>query len=340
MIKKSKVAIFSDLHLGVHGNSEDWHKIALDWANWISSDMKSNGIKDILFLGDFFDNRSEISVQTMHVASQILDILEQFNIIMIVGNHDAFYKNRSDVHSLGLLNGYKNITVVDKNLTISEFGKQLLFVPWNNELSNGTFDYIFGHFEIQSFKMNNFKVCDKGLEVMDFLASKTDTVFSGHFHRRDHKKYNEGIIHYVGNTFPMDFSDEGNIKGYYILDIENGKLEFVQNTLSPRYKRVILSLIKSYKESDVIGNIVKLIVDLDVDEKQLEKFKYYILKFNPYKLSVEYNTSSVTINNSDEIDSIDLVKLFEEFIVQLNLEEDQQTRVNNLISDFYDKSKI
>ena len=35
-----------------------------------------------------------------------------------------------------------------------------------------------------------------------------------------------------------------------------------------------------------------------------------------------------------------MIKLFEEFIVQLNLEEDQQTRVNNLISDFYDKSKI
>jgi len=29
-IKKSKVAIFSDLHLGVHSNSSEWHKYAIN----------------------------------------------------------------------------------------------------------------------------------------------------------------------------------------------------------------------------------------------------------------------------------------------------------------------
>lgn len=338
MIKKSKSAVFSDLHLGIHNNSEDWHNIALNWADWITADMKKRGIVDVLFLGDFFDNRSEISVQTMHVASEILDKFKDFNIIMVVGNHDAYYKNRSDVHSLGLVNGYKNITVVDKNLTFSAFGKDLLFVPWNNELADGKFDYIFGHFEIQSFKMNNYKVCDKGLQVMDFLASKTDRVFSGHFHRRDDKKYNEGSIYYVGNTFPMDFGDTDNIKGYYILDIESGKLAFVENTISPKFKKLTLSALKSYTKEDVEGNIVKLIIDLEVDDSKLDKFKTYLGKFNPLKLIVEHNTTSTTINNVEEIDSIDLVAMFDEFIKQLTLPEDQQTRVENLIKELYQTS--
>jgi len=339
MLKKSKVAIFSDLHLGIHNNSEDWHQIAYDWADWIVMDLNDRKIKDIFFLGDFFDNRSEISVQTLHVASIIQDKLAEFNKIFIVGNHDAFYKHRSDVHSLGLMNGYKNITIVDKNLTFEEYGKTFLFVPWNNELPDGKFDYIFGHFEIQSFKMNNFKVCDKGLQPIDFLASRTDTVFSGHFHRRSTGKYNEGSIHYVGNTFPMDFADVDNVKGYDILDVETGELEFVENPVSPRFKKVLLSKIKSLKKEDIENNFLKLIVDLPVKEVQLEKFKTYLYKFQPYRLIIEHNTSSNTIDDIEEIDSINILEMFEEFIEQMKLEREQCGRIEKIIQDLYDKNR-
>lgn len=340
MIKKSKVAIFSDLHLGIYGNSESWHRVALEWAKWIAKELNQKKIKDILFLGDFFHNRSEISVQTIHVASQILDMLSEFNIIMIVGNHDAFYKNRSDIHSLALLNGHKNLTIVDKNLTISEFDKELLFVPWNSELSDGKFDYIFGHFEIQNFKMNNFKVCDHGMSSMDFLASRTDTVFSGHFHHRNTKKYNEGSIHYVGNTFSMDFADAGNIKGYYILDIEDGELEFFENTVSPKFKKITFSKIKEYVKEDFVNNVVKLIVDMDATEKQVEKVQTYISKFKPFQFNTEYNTTSKTVEDVETIDSIDLVESMEEFLTQLKLEDDKQKRIDKIMKGLYEKNKI
>ena len=340
MLKQSNVAIFSDLHLGVHGNSEEWHTIAIDWANWISKDLLDRGIKDILFLGDFFDNRSEISVQTMHVASEILNKFKEFNIIMIVGNHDAFYKNRSDVHSLGLLNGYDNITIVDKNVILNEFENTLLFVPWNNELPDGKFDYIFGHFEIQSFKMNNFKVCDKGLQVMDFLATKTDRVFSGHFHRRDEKKFNDGTINYVGNTFPMDFADAENPKGYYVLELTDGSIEFFENPVSPRFKKLSLSQIKKYDTSGFEGNIVKLIVDMEFDDNKLDKIKAYIWKFSPHNLLVEHNVGKLTINDTEEIDSIHLETMFEEFITQLSLEQEQEKRVQTIISSIYEKNNL
>jgi len=338
MLKKSKVALFSDLHLGIRGNSEEWHKIALDWADWIVADLSSKNIRDIFFLGDFFDNRSEISVQTLHVASEILDKFKDFNMIMIVGNHDAFYKNRSDVHSLGLMNGHKNITIVHKNLTIDEFGKKMLFVPWNNELGGYTFDYIFGHFEIQSFKMNNYKVCDKGMSVNELLNA-TKTVFSGHFHKRDSKSYNSGSIHYIGNTFPMDFSDVDDAKGYHILDIETGGLTFIENTVSPKFKKIVLSNIKQVKKEDIEGNIVKLVVDLEVDDKQLDKFKVYLGKFSPKHLSVEHNTTTHTIDNVEEIDSINIEEMFDEFIGQLELDEDKNTRVEKIISELYEKGK-
>ena len=90
-IKKNKVAIFSDLHLGVHSNSSEWHKYAIEWANWFREECRDKGIKDLIFCGDWHHNRSEISVNTLQVSADILDMFEEFNLIAITGNHDIYY---------------------------------------------------------------------------------------------------------------------------------------------------------------------------------------------------------------------------------------------------------
>ena len=336
---KPKAAIFSDLHLGIYGNSEQWHKVALEWVSWIVKDLNSKKIKDIFFLGDFFHNRSEISVQTLHVADLILQKLRNFNVVFIVGNHDAFYKNRSDVHSMGIVNGYENFTLIDSPKIIQAFGKDLLFVPWNCELPDGKFDYVFGHFEIQTFKMNNYKVCDHGLDIMDFLASRTSNVFSGHFHHRNTKKYNEGMINYVGNTFPMDFSDLDNVKGYHTLDVESGELEFFENPITPRFKKIPASQIKSYKAKDIENNIVKLVIDLEMSEKNVEKFQLYISKFKPWQFTTEYATTSKVVNDIEEIDCVDIADVFDEYIKELKFEQEKNKRIESIITTLYERNK-
>lgn len=339
MISKPKVAIFSDLHLGIYGNSYEWHKIALFWANWMSKELKKKKIKDIFFLGDFFHNRSEISVQTIHVAAEVLSKFDDFNIIMIIGNHDAYYKNRADVHSLAFLKGFKNITIVDEPLKFSAYGKTLEFSPWNSELDDDTADYLFGHFEIQSFKMNNFKVCDHGLTPSD-LIKKSKNIFSGHFHNRNQKQYSDGSIYYVGNTFPMDFADVDNQKGYYILDVETDDLEFFPNTVSPKYKKFLASKLKEVKQEDVKTNIVKLVFDLQVTEAQAEKLKAHISKWSPYQFTVEYAVTSKTNEVTEDIETFDMTKMFDEFIGQLKLETEKEKRVKNIIEELHEKNNL
>ena len=39
-ISKPRVAIFSDLHLGVHSNSSNWHNYAVEWAHWCKDECK------------------------------------------------------------------------------------------------------------------------------------------------------------------------------------------------------------------------------------------------------------------------------------------------------------
>jgi DNA repair exonuclease SbcCD nuclease subunit len=339
MIKKTKVAIFTDLHLGIYGNSEKWHETALNWADWIVSDLTTKKIRDIFFLGDFFDNRSEINVQTIHVAAQIIEKFKSFNMFMIVGNHDAYYKNRSDIHSLGMVRGHENITLVDKNLEFTAFDKNFLLVPWNNDIPDSKFDYVFGHFEIQTFKMNNYTVCTHGLTPMDLFKTKATSIFSGHFHNRNSKKYKEGSIHYVGSCFPMDFSDVGNIKGYHLLDVEDGSIEFIENTVSPIFTKLFLSTLKTINKDTVTNNIVKLVVDIDIDEKKLEKLEAALGKLGPWQFTVDHNTVTATLEDVENIDSIDIKVMFDEFYEQLGLKDDQLERVKNINSELFEKNK-
>lgn len=341
MIKKPQVALFTDLHLGIYGNSPDWHNIAREWADWIVNELKSKNIRDILFLGDWFHNRSEISVHTLDVAAEILNKFRDFNIFMIVGNHDAYYKNRSDVHSLRIFQGYDNVVIVDRILDIDAYGKKLTFVPWNADISEiDKADYIFGHFEIQSFKMNNFKVCDHGWHVSDFLKSKTDTVFSGHFHNRNSSKYKEGSIHYIGNTFPMDFSDAENIKGYHLLDIKTGKLDFYENTISPRFKKIKLSNVRNIKPEDVERNVIKLVVDKELDDDKLDRIKTYLFGMNPFRLEVEYDLLSAKIDSKEEVESGEITQMFTDFIGQMGFDEDKLERVQKIVTALYEKNSL
>ena len=333
----SKVALFSDLHLGIYGNSQEWHKVALNWADWIVKDLKKRGIKECWFLGDFFHNRSEISVQTVHVATEIMDKFKDHDMIMIVGNHDAYYKNRADIHSLGLMKGHKNIKIVDTNYETIRDSKKCLFVPWNSELPDKEYDYIFGHFEIQSFKMNNFKVCDHGLSPMDLLEKRTSKVFSGHFHNRNSKTYKEGDIYYIGNTFPMDFSDEANEKGYHILDLVNDELTFIKNPVSPKYIKVYFSKIDKYEEDDIKNNIIKVVFDEEISLDESEKIKLRLMKWHPFQTFTEFSFSSDKLGEVEQIDSFELSEMFDEFID--DLKPKRKKNIKTIIEELYGKHK-
>ena len=100
----SEICVISDLHIGVHQSSHIWHKIVVDFAEWLKIQLHQQGIRDIVIAGDCWHDRNEVSVLTMHIATQFFKILGEFNIIILVGNHDAYYKDRADVNSIDIFN--------------------------------------------------------------------------------------------------------------------------------------------------------------------------------------------------------------------------------------------
>jgi len=330
-IKKSKVAIFSDLHLGVHSNSSEWHKYAIEWANWFREECRDKGIKDIIFCGDWHHNRSEISVNTLQVSADILDMFEEFNLIAITGNHDIYYKHRTDVNSLSIFKNRKNVTILEQYQTLEAFDRKLSFCPWNTPTSViEKSDVIFGHFEIQSFKMNAFKVCEEGVKVKDLLH-KSPLVISGHFHTRHEKQFGAGTILYVGNPFQMDFGDAGNRKGYHILDIDTLEYEFFENNVSPCYEKITLS--ELVEEGDITpivknkinNNIVKLKVDKNISQEDMDILTLVFNKLQPEQFLVDYdiNFNRILDNREDieDLSGVDVEQAIEEFIGTMDLSD-------------------
>lgn len=324
-----KYAVFSDLHLGVHVNSPTWHDISLEWAKWISDDLAEKDIKNIIFCGDFFHSRSEITVNTLHHASVLLELFNDFNITMIAGNHDSFYKHNSTINSIKIFNGHKNITVIDKPLETTICGKTVFYSPWGTDIKDiSESDVIFGHFEIESFKMNVHKVCESGFKSVELLE-KAPLVISGHFHLREERVYEGGKILYVGSPFELDFGDTGSTKGYYILDFNDLSYQFIENTISPKHQKIALSEIIKIKNFDqaatklLSNNIVKLYVDKVIRPEDLDKLSVKLNNFKPINLIFDHITdyNKYGLDQADvDLSGIDIPRAIGDFVDLLDIQ--------------------
>lgn len=98
-------------------------------------------------------------------------------------------------------------------------------------------------------------------------------MYTGHFHLRQSKKYDNGEVRYPGNPFQMDYSDEFTEKGFEIYDTETGDVEFVADKLTPKFFRIKLSdLIKvdvNKIKRAIYNSYFKLIVDMNITLQDL-----------------------------------------------------------------------
>jgi DNA repair exonuclease SbcCD nuclease subunit len=345
-LKGTEVGIFSDPHYGVHRNSEVWHKIALDHAKWAARQFKERGIQDIIIPGDIFHDRNDIAVNTLHIVTDIFDILRDFNIVITVGNHDAYYRDNSSVNSVSILRGWSNITVVDTLQVVDLYGKKIALCPWGQDITQvPECDLIIGHFEINSFKMNSYKVCTTGLKTADLLERAKLTI-TGHFHHRDERKYDRGTILYAGSPYQQDWGDFGTTKGLYILDITTLQYNFIENNISPQYRRLYYTeLINGTYTPETLkavitGNIVKFIVNESIEPSTLDTIVRKLVAIKPVEFTIEHDLSQQSKLNIEEAANkefnISIEKSIEEFIDLMDIKD--KTHVKKYITELYQKA--
>jgi DNA repair exonuclease SbcCD nuclease subunit len=349
-IKSRNIGCFSDIHIGLGQDGKQWHEIALNFAKWASKTYKDRGIDEILIPGDIFHNRSEIGVSTLAVAKEFFDYFKDFTVYISSGNHDCFYKNNSTVNSISILDGWGNIHIVDKDCeTIKTPYKDIVMVPWGVEYDQipKTDGIIFGHFEISSFYMNSYKVCEHGMESKQ-LFKKAPFIISGHFHKKDDRKYDKGRIVYLGSPYQHNFGDVGDARGIYVLDLEKNELEFIENNISPKHLKLSAKAFVENPESidsallneQLENNIVSLIVDTDIAQEDLALLSSKLHKKAPLSIRTDYLQDNSTITQNDdskEFDSGNLLKDIEEFVENLDIENKKEvieylTETYNLLS--------
>ena len=318
-----KIALVGDLHIGVNKNSEEFYEISRKWMRYFIDECVERKINHVFVLGDWHHYRDEISVMTLDVSSEIMNMFpKNIKVHILTGNHDCYFKDNSDIHSLQMFKGWENVIVYDKlELIKSVGGKKIGVVPWGFENEEvGKVDYVFGHFEIKNFKMNNYTVCSKGVDSSSLVKSGAD-VYTGHFHKFQNKKYKSGSITYVGSPFQHNFNDVDNENGFHILDTKTGGCEFIKNDNSfPQFKYVKVSKLKELNLDEISNNYIKLQIDTEVKEAALDKLVIKINSKKPVSLIIDDITMKKDVDNidlDDNIGEINIESSINEFIEKM-----------------------
>lgn len=235
-----KVAAFTDIHFGNKHNSRQHNQDCEEFVKWFIERSKERKCDTCIFLGDWHHHRASVNVSTLNYTMSNLRFLSDAfeHVYIITGNHDLFYREKREIHSLPMGEHFPNITMVDQPFIKDD----VAIVPWLVEdewkkVKDIKTKYMFGHFEIPGFKMNaQIEMPDHGT-INRAQFKHQDYVFSGHFHKRQ----NDGHIHYIGNPFGHNFADAWDFtRGAMFLEWD-GDPEYVDYEAGPRYVTCYLS---------------------------------------------------------------------------------------------------
>ena len=235
----------------------------MNFVDWFIATAKKEGAETCIFLGDWHHNRNSTDVSTMNYTVRALEKLNSSfeRVYVITGNHDQYYKDKRDLHSLEYGRLFPNITMVNDELT--EGGVTIL--PWLvgdewKSMSKIKSKYIFGHFELPLFYMNAMVQMPDHGELQPTHFINQEYVFSGHFHKRQ----SQDKIHYIGNSFPHNYADAwDDARGMMILDWD-GVPKYIDWPDCPKYRTIKLSRLIDEKDA-IIKSKMYLRVTLDID---------------------------------------------------------------------------
>jgi hypothetical protein len=244
-----QVIILGDLHFGIKKFSLDFFENQMNFFdNQLFPYMINNGIRTIIQTGDFFDNRSNIDINFLHIfRKRFMDKLVELDITLItyLGNHCIYFKNTMVVNSSSILAELypNNFRVIDTQQILDIGSKQFGFVPWllpdatiDDKLLKQS-DYVFGHLELSGFEISKGVVdTHSKLSCSSFVEYKNiKIIFSGHYHIRNMTK----LVKYVGIPYQCTWNDYTNSTGFHILDTTTDALEFVENIRSKVYSKIL-----------------------------------------------------------------------------------------------------
>jgi DNA repair exonuclease SbcCD nuclease subunit len=303
-----KVAIITDQHFGARKGSKIFHDYFKKFYDEIFfPTLEKENISILIDMGDTFDNRKVIDFWSLDWAQKnYYDKLKELNIeiLTVIGNHTAYYKNSNTINSIDLLlRGYDNIRVISETEEIAVGNTNILFIPWiNSENESSTLKIIekskakvvMGHLELTGFEMYRGMLQDHGMDSTPF--KKFDRVFSGHYHTRS----SNGRIFYLGNPYEMFWNDLGDSRGFHLYDTETYELTTINNPFRI-FKKIYYSDTdhQMFDYRDCKDKFIKLVVEKKTNQKKFEIFFDKLSKCGCHEIKVIENFK---ISEAEDVD--------------------------------------
>lgn len=355
------VALFTDIHFGINKDNQMFLNESAKFIDWLISDINSKNIKHIIFVGDYYHNRSSINLQSLQAGYDNLKKLTKYaKVYLIIGNHDAFYKESVEISSVKVFADIDELQLIDRPTVIKTQNRNLLLCPFNAKIDEiNTFsnlDVIIGHFELTGVQLAGNQVMFNANMSMSELTDKCPLVFTGHSHIQKEYSTSNGKVISIGSPFELDWGDKDNPKGYYVLNMPARTYTFIQNPSYPKHISIKLSEILKddvqISPDSIKDNIVRLTIDVKHDFAGTIAMIKKLNDMAPIgKCEVEYvyeGVSHVVLEKSDieEVDKstlshLDYMKKYISKLAEENPADEIDVKyLYELSENFYNKVKI
>lgn len=325
-----KILFFSDLHLHLFGafaaNKDTEENTRFQAICNVLKQIKdyaiTNKIEIVVVNGDIFETKNVVEC---HVNNTFWDWCvslsnEGIKVILNIGNHDIAslgnenqtllypYRDIPNVEVIDrpkifaqeskLMQGFANLCVVPfrrKKQTVATILQEMVAeMRANPETYKGNSDpanILVYHGAVIGAKLKGTECNDEKNAVRPEYLFKDyfDIIILGHFHIRQKLTDN---IYYTGSPLHHDMGDTGNQKGFYVLDIRNGKMEFVP-TKYPEFREIIIDTKDDLRKCN-----------------SLDTYHYYTIRNRARDVSPkELKFSSHNIRVKNEIDEGSLTRI-------------------------------
>ena len=343
-----KISLITDTHAGVRLDSEDFLQFQIKFfKECFFPYLKENNITTIIHLGDIFERRKFINFNTLyHWRKEVFEYIDKnFQMYVIQGNHDIYYRDTNKVSALDeLMLSYQNISIINEPTVfgLKEWDKKeyITFIPWMTQenqqecldciLSNQT-DTCFGHFELSGFDYHKGMPSKEGLNSKIFRDYKL--VLSGHYHTKSSK----GNISYLGSPYETTWADYNDQRGFHIFDTETRELEFIKNPFTI-FTRIEYSESKidvnNFDYEQFRGKIVSISVKERTDYNKFELFQNRIhdtkpIDVLPLDTVVEIDSTLITNEN------IETKELLVDYVMAMSIDQQIKPKLTDLMMELY-----
>lgn len=353
-----KIAILGDTHFGVRNGSKSFNDyFEKFYSNIFFPYLINNNIKKVIQMGDIFDNRKYTHIAGFSECKKyFFDKFKEYDIelVILVGNHDSFYKDTISINSPDLLleGKFDTIEIVSTPKTLELFPEvKCVALPWicsENEketfsvIDSSQSDVCFGHLELKNFPMHKGILSEEGMDAS--LFERFEYVFSGHYHHRS----NKGNIYYIGTPYELTWHDDSDPKGFHIFDFESRNLEFIQNPYKMfnkvyyddiEFEDHIKRIIENSGLEELSNSYIKLVVKNKINLYLFDLFLDYLYKINPIDLVIIEDMADVLSERMNDVDETeDTLTILNKYVDNIKTKDLDSNKLKGILSSLYEEA--